>query len=92
MNAANLRRAIFPLEKEIRSAVDGSPEADKLAEAVNLILDVMNGSPDGSGADGMDDAGADGMPARIGGGGPRRPDDAARSPIERFRQRFAGGI
>ena len=36
-----LRRSVFLLERGIRSFPEGSEEADKLAEAVNLILDVL---------------------------------------------------
>lgn len=49
MNTNNLRMSIRLLERVIRSLPEESAEADKLAEAVNLILDVLNGdSPDES--------------------------------------------
>ena len=106
MNDKNLRRSVFLLERGIRSFPEGSEEADRLAEAVNLILSVLNGNlPDESSVS----------------AGPNRPDDsddrfgqliraaADRSadsipdslsarrrreatPLERFRQRYANGF
>lgn len=106
MDTNKLRMAIRLLEQVIRSFPEGSEEADRLAEAVNLILDVLNGnSPDKSSVS----------------AGPNRPDDSGdrfgqlireaadrsadsipdslsarrrrtATPLERFRQRYANGF
>ena len=104
MNDKNLRRSVFLLKRGIRSFPEGSEEADRLAEAVNLILDVLGNSPDKSSVS----------------AGPNRPDDSGdrfgqliraadrsadsipdslsarrkrtATPLERFRQRYANRI
>ena len=104
MDTNKLRMAIRLLEQVIRSFPEGSEEADRLAEAVNLILDVLGNSPDKSSVS----------------AGPNRPDDSGdrfgqliraadrsadsipdslsarrrrtATPLERFRRRYANGF
>ena len=101
----NLRRAVFLLEREIRSFPEGSEEADRLAEAVNLILDVLGNSPDESpvsaGPDRPDDS-DDRFGQLIRAAADRSADSIPDSlsarrrrettPLERFRQRYANGF
>lgn len=105
MDTNKLRMAIRLLKQVIRSFPEGSEEADRLAEAVNLILDVLGNSPDKSSVS----------------AGPNRPDDSGdrfgqlireaadrsadsipdslsarrrrtATPLERFRRRYANGF
>lgn len=105
MDTNKLRMAIRLLEQVIRSFPESSEEADRLAEAVNLILDVLGNSPDESSVS----------------AGPNRPDDSGdrfrqlireaadrsadsipdslsarrrrtATPLERFRRRYANGF
>lgn len=101
----NLRRAVFLLEWGIRSFPEGSEEADRLAEAVNLILDVLGNSPDESpvsaGPDRPDDS-DDRFGQLIRAAADRSADSILDSlsarrrreatPLERFRQRYANGF
>lgn len=103
MNDKNLRRSVFLLERGIRSFPEGSEEADRLAEAVNLIIDVLNGnspdeSPVSAGPDDSDDRfgqliraaadrSADSIPDSL---SARRRRET--TPLERFRQRYANGF
>ncbi len=105
MNDKNLRRAVFLLERGIRSFPEGSEEADRLAEAVNLILDVLGNSPDESSVsagsdrpDGTDDRFGQLIRAAADRSADSIPDSlSARrrreaTPLERFRQRYANGF
>ena len=105
MNDKNLRRSIFLLERGIRSFPEGSEEADRLAEAVNLILDVLGNSPDESSVSAGPDR-PDGTDNRFGqlirAAADRSADSILDSlsarrrreatPLERFRQRYANGF
>lgn len=105
MNTNNLRMSIRLLERVIRSLPEESAEADKLAEAVNLILDVLNGdspdeSPVSAGPDRPD--GGDRFGQLIREAAERSSDSILDSlsarrrrtatPLERFRRRYADGI
>lgn len=102
----NLRRSVFLLERGIRSFPEGSEEADRLAEAVNLILSVLNGnlpdeSPVSAGPDRPDDS-DDRFGQLIRAAADRSADSILDSlsarrrrettPLERFRQRYANGF
>lgn len=104
MNTNNLHHSIRLLEREIRCFPEDSAEADKLAEAVNLILDVLNGdspdeSPVSAGPDRSDGGDRFGKLIRA---AERSSDSILDSlsarrrrpatPLERFRRRYADGI
>ena len=105
MDTNKLRMAIRLLEQVIRSFPEGSEEADRLAEAVNLILDVLGNSPDESSVsdgsdrpDGTDDRFGQLIRAAADRSADSIPDSlSARrrreaTPLERFRQRYANGF
>lgn len=108
MDKMNLQQVIFAIEREIRKLPEESATAERLADAVNLILDVMNGTgsvivsnkpkqPDGGKGDRLDQLIRKEQKRSADTildnlAVSRRRKNRPESRVDRFRLRYAGGI